>query len=278
VSDITVPSWRPQTQRSGPPLRLLAIAGGVLGIAALGGAVAWGVSRMGPRPVPVIEADSRPLKIRPENPGGMIVANQDQLVLEPPAVRRAAERSQGATARLDTGPEAPALEQLRQQAAPPAPPAIAVLPAPAAAPVALPPIAGVPAAIPAPPAPVPAPMAPPPGASALGMPAAAPGAIAPPVAAPPAPAAGSFKPVSAGRVQVQLGALATEEAAKAEWDRLVVRIPDLGTFQPRIIRLDREGQPTLWRLRTGPFGDPAVARSLCEAVRARGGNCVAIGA
>ena len=279
MSDITVPSWRPQqTRRSGPSLRLLAMAGGVLGLAALGGAAVWGVSRIGPRPVPVIEADSRPLKVRPENPGGLVVQNQDQLVLEPPEVRRNRERNQGANARLDSGPEAPALEQLRQQV-PPAP-----VPGPAAAPA---PIAGAPATALAPIAGASA--APPQGgiatvpatpgaalaATALGAPAAAaPGSLAPPVA----PATGSFRPAAAGKVQVQLGALASEEAAKAEWERLVARIPDLGGFQSRIIRLDREGQPTLWRLRTGPFADQATARALCEAVRARGGNCVATGA
>src|SRR4051794_26676872 len=108
---------------------MLAVAGGLLGVVALGGAVAWGVSRMGPQPVPVIEADARPLKVRPENPGGMIVPNQDQLVLEPIAVRREAER-RGGSAKLDAGPEAPQLDLLQRQAAPP-PPTLAV-PAPQA--------------------------------------------------------------------------------------------------------------------------------------------------
>ena len=99
MSDLAVPSWRPRQEKQGPSWRMLAVAGGLLGSVALAGAVAWGVSRMGPRPVPVIEPDIRPLKVRPKNPGGMIVPNQDQLVLEPPAVRREAER-RGERARL----------------------------------------------------------------------------------------------------------------------------------------------------------------------------------
>jgi hypothetical protein len=220
---------------------------------------------MGPQPVPVIEADARPLKIRPDKPGGMVVLNQDQMVLEPPAVRRAAERNQGTGARLDSGPEAPALEQLRQQAAPPAP-AVSMLPPP------MPP--GAAPASPAPTSPAPGAQAQATAAAPLAPPVPAGAAPAQPAPVPAAPAAGSFRAAATGKVQVQLGALATEDAAKTEWDRLVARIPDLGAFQPRIIRLDREGQPTLWRLRTGGFADLAAARSLCEAVRTRGGNCV----
>lgn len=255
MSDITVPSWRPRPERSGPPWRMLAIAGGLCGVAALSGAVAWGISRMGPHPVPVIEADSRPLKIRPENPGGLVVPNQDQLVLLSPSVRRAAERSQGANARLDSGPELPALDQLRQEAAPPGAP-ISLLP----------PVAGP---VPVAPAPVPAPQ---------------PVSMAPPVAPqpaqaePPAPTpAPAIQPVAGGRAQVQLGALPSEEAARGEWERLTRRVPELAGFQPRITKLDREGQAPLFRLRTGGLADSAAAHALCEAVRGKGGNCMPIG-
>lgn len=260
MSDITVPSWRPRPERSGPPWRMLAIAGGLCGVAALGGAVAWGISRMGPHPVPVIEADSRPLKIRPENPGGLVVPNQDQLVLLSPAVRRAVERSQGANARLDSGPEMPALDQLRREAAPPG------------APISLLPPVAAPASAPAPSTPTPQP-------ASVAPPVAPPPAQAePPAAAPaPAPAAPAIQPVAGGRAQVQLGALASEEAARGEWERLTRRVPELAAFQPRIIRLEREGQAPLFRLRAGGLADSAAAHALCEAVRGKGGNCMPIG-
>ena len=238
MSDIAVPSWRPNPDKGGVSWRLLAVAGGVLGCAALAGAVAWGVSRMGPRPVPVIEADARPIKIRPESAGGMTVPNQDQLVLEPPAVRRAAERSQGAAARLGAAPETPALEDLRQQAAPPIGRPLAPTPPPEAV------VA----------APLPVPVA----------------AVAPSLAP-------AFAPTAAGRVQVQLAALVSEEAARAEWSRLTRRIPELAAFQPRVTRLERDSQAPLFRLRTGGLADAAAARALCEAVRAKGANCVAVG-
>jgi hypothetical protein len=243
---------------------MLAVAGGLLGLVALGCAGAWGISRMGPRPVPVLEADPRPLKVRPESPGGMVVPNQDQLVLEGASQRRAAERGRTTVAQLDTGPEAPALDLLRQHAGPrPAAPA----PVAAAAPA---PAAGAPAAAAGSAAP-----------SALGGAATA-AALPPPVpvavaAAVTAPAAAPPGPVAGGRSHAQFGALNSEEAARAEWERLVRRAPELAAFQPRITRLDREGQPTLWRLRAAGLADAAAARALCDAVRARGVACVPSG-
>jgi cell division septation protein DedD len=84
-------------------------------------------------------------------------------------------------------------------------------------------------------------------------------------------------PVAQGRALVQLGALASEEAARNEWERLTRRVPELAAFHPRITKLEREGQATLYRLRTGGLAAAAAARSLCEAVRAKGGACAAFG-
>lgn len=263
MSDIVVPSWRPSQEKPAVSGRMLAIAGGLLGVAALGVAATWGISRMGPRPVPVIEADARPLKVRPDSPGGMVVPNQDQLVLEGAAQRRAAERGRTTVAQLDSGPEAPALDLLRQHVSPPATAlAAAAIPAPSA------PSNPSPAASAAP--------------SSLGGQSPA---IAPPVAAPvaltatiAAPAAALPGPVAGGRSYAQFGALNSEEAARAEWERLVRRVPELAAFQPRITRLEREGQPTLWRLRAPGLPDAAAAKALCDAVRARGAACMPSGA
>jgi len=43
------------------------------------------------------------------------------------------------------------------------------------------------------------------------------------------------------------------------------------------VRLDREGQPSLWRLRVTGLADAAAARSLCDAVRARNIPCLPSG-
>lgn len=260
MSDVTIPSYRvPRDSRGGVPARMLLVAGGLLGGIAVAGAVAWGVGRVGgaagPRGVPVIEPDSRPIKVRPDNPGGLVVPNTDQLVLEPPAVRRAAEREQGAHARLAPVPEAPQLDLLRRAAAPPAPPVAVPPPEP---------LRGV----------EPEPAAPPPAGTQLG---AAVPALPTPVAEPVAPAAAPAPPATAGRLQVQLGALATEAAARAEWARLQRRVPALADRQPQILRYDRGAeQAPLWRLRAGGIADAEAGRALCEQVRGAGGACLLV--
>ncbi|WP_052388724.1 SPOR domain-containing protein [Belnapia moabensis] len=255
MSDITVPSWRARPAEPGPSWRMLAVAGGLLGTLAVGGAAYWGISRMGPRVVPTIEADTRPVKIKPDAPGGLVVPNQDQLVLEPPSVRRAAERNVTASSRLDRGPESPALDLLRQQAAPPAPAPQAAAPEPAPPPVAL-------APVPAPAPVVAAPVAPPSPPRPL------------PVAAPANPA---IAPAANGRAMVQLAALSSEESARGEWERLQQRIPELAAFQPVISRFDRDGKPPLYRLRAGGLANAAAARALCAAVQAKAAPCNPVG-
>jgi cell division septation protein DedD len=104
-----------------------------------------------------------------------------------------------------------------------------------------------------------------------------PAQAAAPAAAPaspaPAPAAAT------GRTQVQLGALASAEAAKAEWARLQRRVPALAGRQPSITRVDRGAeQAPLYRLRTGGLADTPAARALCDAVKEAGGACTVIAA
>ncbi|WP_424812604.1 SPOR domain-containing protein [Roseococcus sp. YIM B11640] len=142
-------------------------------------------------------------------------------------------------ARLAPGPEAPRPDALRAQAQPPA-----AAPQPAA-------------------------------------PAAAPAAVAPPAparASAPAPAQQAARPAPAagGRAQVQLSAAASEEGAKAEWARLQRRAPELAGRSPVVTKFERDGQATMWRLRTGGFADQAAARAFCGQLRERGVNCIPV--
>ncbi|MDB5412809.1 MAG: hypothetical protein JWR10_1144, partial [Rubritepida sp.] len=73
--------------------------------------------------------------------------------------------------------------------------------------------------------------------------------------------------------QVQLLAATSEEAARADWARLQRRIPELSGRAPAITKLEREGQPPLWRLRTGGFADVAAARAFCVQLRERSIAC-----
>lgn len=246
------PSYRVEREPSSIPWRMLGISAGVLLVVALAGGGWWAFRNLGGgSSVPLVEADPRPFKVRPDDPGGLRVPNQSELILERPGQR--AQQGQGARpGQVVAGAEAPDLGGLRAAAQPPARPA----PASSAPPAAVPPGA----------------------TSVVAQPSAS---LAPPV--PPAgAAAASAAPASAarpvGRVQVQLGALPSEEAARAEWNRLVARMPEL--FQgrsPQVVRLDRgEGQTPLFRLRTGGLADQEAATSFCEQVRARGGACVPI--
>jgi len=258
LSDITVPSWRPQPERGRSPFPWLAIAGGALAVAAIAGAVLWGFARSGPSVVPVVTADPRPIKVKPVEPGGLIVPNQDQKVLDGAKERRQAERQERAGgSQLGPAPERPQLDQYRQQLQPPEAPKLGSPPAPA-------------------------PLAPPPGSALQGpsLPAPVPpGATAKP-ATPPAPAPAPIaataapKPVAGGRALAQLAAVDSEEAAKAEWARLARRVPELAAFKPGLQKVEREGQPTIWRVRATGLADLAAARSLCEIVKAKGVSCL----
>lgn len=76
---------------------------------------------------------------------------------------------------------------------------------------------------------------------------------------------------------MQLGALTSEEAAQGEWDRLARRNADLlGAFRPQVVKFEREGQATLYRLRTGGFADVAAAQAFCEQARAKQMPCAVI--
>ncbi|MBR0655576.1 SPOR domain-containing protein [Plastoroseomonas arctica] len=227
MSDIT-PSYRlrPERDGGGSSWRMLAIGGGLLAALGLGALAIWGMTRDGSGSVPLIEADPRPVRVRPTDPGGLRVQNQDELIFDRD------RRPTNTGARLAPEAEGPRLDALRQQVAPP-------------------------------PAPTPAPSTPP-------------AAAAPSTPATPA-AARTPPPATTGRIQVQIGALPTEEAARTEWDRLARRAPELlGDRRPAVTRFEREGQPALFRLRTGLFADAEAARTFCESLRAKGGNCTVI--
>ena len=197
-------------------------AGGALGVLVL-----WGSHALSPGGVPLIEAEERPFRVRPENHVATPTPRPADSIFERPGAR--VERV--GDARLAPGPERPVPEGWRQLPTP----------APEARPLA------------------PAPAEPSLQAAVTARPAA------------PAP-----RPV-AGGVQVQLGALQSEEAALAEWARLRGRIPELAPHSPNVVRFDREGRPSFWRLRVAGLRDRDAAQALCEQVRTRGGSCAVLG-
>jgi hypothetical protein len=235
--------------------RLALIAGGLGGLLVL---VVGGWSMMGHRStaVPVVQADSRPIRVKPDNPGGMQIAGTNEDIMD------GSEKGGG---RLAPPPEAPAPQALRT---PPAPPPASAVAATTSAPV---------AAVSPSPTIASAPVGPKPVATALpaiAKPAAEKPAATPAAAKPVAATAASDHAVQAGKgALVQLAAVASEEAARTEWQRLEKRMPDLlGHHQPAISKTERDGH-TLWRVRTGGFSDLTQATVFCERVRAKGTGC-----
>lgn len=232
------PSWRPQRQASllDPQVKRLGlIAGGVAAVMGLGVA-GYTLLGSGPRSIPVIEADSRPIRVKPDNPGGMQVAGADEQIMG---------GSSGDATVMAPPAEAPAPQALQaqiqaaKQAAAPAP---VVAPAPAAAPA---PVAAAPVASPIP-DPHPAKLAPAKAAVAQ------------------APATG---------MQVQLAAMTSEQGATAEWQRLSHLLPAVfGSHKPDVQKADVNGK-TFYRLRTGGFTSTAQATAFCTEVKAKGANC-----
>ena len=221
--------------------------GGLLAV----GLVGWLAVGRGAAPVPVIEADSRPVRVKPDNPGGMQIAGANEGPAGPQAMAPVAET--------------PAPRALRAQLSAPAPvgPA-AQAPRPASGPAAV----------------APAPMAMPVSASAAAhaLPVAAPPAVMPPavmsspVTLPPATLPPAVLP-SVGKVAVQLASLESEVLGRAEWERLTKKMPALlGPRQPSVVKAEASGK-TVWRVRTGGFTDMAEATAFCVQVKAKGGAC-----
>ena len=219
------PSYRPQARGRGAGSTRLLLAGGGAAALLVVGIASWGLTG-GEAPVPpVIEADPRPLRVKPENAGGLQVAGTEEQAVSPAGNRRYG---------LAPAAEAPAPLALRAQLGAGRPASELSEPAPVAA-------APTPQVVTASPAAAVAP--------------------APRPAPPPSGAA------------VQLAAVASEDVAKQEWQRLSKRMPDLlGDRAPVIQRLERDGR-IIWRLRTGGFADTAEATSFCVRLRAKGLAC-----
>ncbi len=306
------PSWR--ARRGGEPdLRRMGKVAGGLVLALL--AVAGGWSMLGRRPheIPVIEAPSGPLRVRPENPGGMQLASGVDAtpdgagtlapppeVPQPGALRAQIQAGQamqglamqglaagaapnaapspepGGVARDEAAAQALAAQTLAAQTLA-AQTLAAQLPVAQGAAAATSATGGEAAGAAATPA---ARGAPAPGA------AAAPGThvvtheaahppAAPAPAVPPAVAARPDAPAAAGAhgAAVQLAAMESEQGATAEWQRLSHRMPELLGSRHPDVQRADHDGHPVWRLRTGGFATAAQAAEFCVQVRAKGVAC-----
>lgn len=231
-------SYRAQTGGSDGMTRKLLVTAVVLGGVLLTGMGGWALLGHRPSAVPVIEADGRPLRVKPDNAGGMQVSGADEQVMGDQAGRPHAMAPRA---------EAPLPQALRAQLQPSAAPgeATAAQPVPAAAS---------------------------PGVSPLPDTPRVPARAAAAAARPAAPAAAGTAS-GAGVTLVQLAAVDTEQTAQAEWQRLARRMPDaLGDRRLVLQRAERDGK-AVWRVRTGGFADVADATAFCARLRAKGASC-----
>jgi len=247
--------------------------GGLIGLAAAAGA-AWFVLGGDPAgepiptvtDVPVIKAEKAQVKVRPADPGGMAVPNQDKLVYdrvnnaekkpevehllpppkEPKALPTTADGLGDGMAPL---PKAPHLAESKA-------PAKVVKAAPVAAPKPV---------VKAKPTPAPKPVAK----------VAAKSVVAPAKKAPAPVAALKSTAGTKGDWQVQLAALRDVARAESAWTRTVSKAPaTLKNVPHEVIRADLGSKGVFYRLRAGNFTSRAQASSLCTSLKAKGVGCV----
>ena len=194
--------------------------------------------------VPLIRADQRPLKVKPDQPGGMDVPDRDKLVFN--------EKEGGPPVEKLLPPaEAPQPlpPPLPKEAAAPPPPALPAAPAPSVEATPAPPQAAQPKIAAAKPVP------------------AKPAAAATPVAT----------GATAGGVRVQLGSLRSPEAARDEWQRLKrVNADLLGQLTAVAVRAEVPDKGTYYRVEAGPLADPAAAGRLCGELKKRNLGCAIV--
>ena len=249
----------------------------------------WGLGQVDTARLPVILADSEPIKSRPESPGGLEVPNQDTLVLNevvPDPTKPQVERllPPPETPRPPKAPSAAGVEI----AVPPIETAAGPLDEPtrSAAPPPLPPP-------PLPPAPESAEAEAPQIPTAAQVAAqdttpelAAPEPATPELAAPESAAPAS--PVQTGAVQtaartpsgayvVQLAAFRARAGTRPAWVRLQRAHPMLlGDKELTVQEVDLGERGIFYRVQAGFFPDRAGASALCRALKARQQDCLVV--
>ena len=187
--------------------------------------------------VPLIRADERPTKVKPEQPGGMEVPDRDKLIYNP--TRTVVEH-------LLPPPEKPMAR--------PTPP-------PAQTEAARPPMGSMPSEAGRPENPS--------STTQIAQPQAA-GKTTAAVQLPSKPPA-----AKAGGPRLQLGSLRSEDAARQEWERIKRKNSDLlGSLSATPVRADLGDRGIYYRIETGPLVDPAAAERICSELKQRSIGCI----
>ncbi|MBC08021.1 SPOR domain-containing protein [Thalassospira sp.] len=80
-----------------------------------------------------------------------------------------------------------------------------------------------------------------------------------------------------GAFRVQLASVREESGAAAEWKRLSGKNKDLlGNLEMFVQRIEIEGKGVFYRLQAGPLGDSAAAEKLCADLKERSVGCLIV--
>lgn len=82
--------------------------------------------------------------------------------------------------------------------------------------------------------------------------------------------------LTAGTRLVQLGAFDSQDAARAEWDRVAARFGAYMENKKRVIQRTRTGGRVFYRLRVHGFQDPGAARRFCTVLLAENAACIPV--
>jgi len=231
---------------------------------------------------PLIRADGKPTKFRPDDPGGWRAPHEDKLVYQ---AMNPAPPAPGAE-RLLPAPEAPMAKPTPPPAPPPLVPEASVEPARAVEvgetqAVPLPGQGG--AAAPPPAASGPQQLAPPPGVVAApqaetmqplepakpveaAKPAEPPKPLPPPVAA-----------AAPGAYRLQLAAFQERAQAEAMWRKLQqAHQPVLGALHAQIVAADLGTKGTWYRLQAAGLNSESAARAACDLLKTRKQDCLVV--
>jgi hypothetical protein len=288
------PPLQPQPQSSAAPDRLarltrrrgrlLTLMVSLAALASFGGVIYWAheqdIKSGGEGIIPLIRADDKPVKVKPDSPGGLVVPDQDKTVynsISPGSVPTGPEK-------LLPPPPVPQIPPAVPPQAMPTVPAPATPPSDAAAPAA-PPAAVLPAN-----AQANAPALPPAVPVAPAAPAAPPVAAAPAPTAPTIPAPATLTaPAAAAPNQsiaslidnisgyrIQLASVRSEEQAQATWARMQKSNGDvLSSLTMRAVKVDLGDRGIYYRVQAGPL-DEGGAQSACSKLKSRSVDCIVV--
>ena len=82
--------------------------------------------------------------------------------------------------------------------------------------------------------------------------------------------------IPSGTRLVQLGAFGSQEIARAEWEKTMAQFGNYMAGKERVIQEAETGGRTFWRLRAMGFEDLADARRFCSVLVSDGANCIPV--